>query len=77
MKTTLSREDVRRICGDILDWKANAIEATGADVTELETAVAWVSGQSDVMGELRRPLAGVAAEIAEILTADDFADEDR
>ncbi len=77
MKATLTIEDIRRVCGDILDWKVNAIEATHADMAELETAVAWVSGQDDVMGALRRPLEGAAAAIAEILTADDFADEDR
>ena len=35
-----SREDVRRICGDIVDWKVDAIIATGAGFEELEEAVA-------------------------------------
>ena len=45
--TELSREDIRRLCGDILDWKVDAIIATGAGFEELEEAVAWASGQDD------------------------------
>jgi hypothetical protein len=71
-------DEVRRLCGDIVDWKLNAIVATGATVAEIEEAVAWVSGADDVMGEERKPLSGKVAEVYDILTADDeWEDETR
>ena len=76
--TELSREDIRRLCGDILDWKVDAIIATGAGFEELEEAVAWASGQDDEMAEERKSLTGVVAEVYDLLTADDeFSEEDR
>jgi len=73
-----THEDVLRVCGDVADWKVVAILATGASLEEIETAVAWDAGEDDVMGEERRPLDGAAAEVYDILIADeDFGDEDR
>jgi hypothetical protein len=74
----LSREQVIRVCGDILDWQTNAIIASGADIDELGEAVAWASGQDDVMGEERKHFSGTVAELYEILTrGEEFAEEDR
>lgn len=73
-----THEDVRRVCGDVADWKVAAILATGANLDEIETAVAWDAGEDDVMGEERRPLIGAAAAVYDILIADeDYGDEDR
>ena len=69
-------EDVRRLCGDIADWKVSAILATGADLDQIATAVAWAAGEDDVMAEERRPLSGDAAAVYDILVADE-EDEDR
>lgn len=70
--------DVLHLCGDIADWKVAAILATGADLDEIEAAVAWDAGEDDVMGEERRPLSGAAAAVYDILIADeDYGDEDR
>lgn len=71
----LSHEAVVRIAGEVSDAKAVAIIASGANRDELEQAVAWASREDDVMGEQRRALTGIVAELYEILTADE-ADED-
>jgi hypothetical protein len=67
----LTHDEVRRLCGDIVDWKLSAIIATGASLEEIEECVAWISGLDDVMGEERKPLTGKVAEIYDILTSDD------
>lgn len=62
---------------DIDDSQAAAILATGATLREIEEAIGWASGQSGVMGELRRPLSGAVAAVYDILTADRELEEDR
>jgi hypothetical protein len=71
-------EDVTHILGELDEARIAAILATGASVAELEEAAAWMAGESDVMGsELERPLAGVVAQVCEILAADEELPEDR
>jgi hypothetical protein len=72
-KASLTREDVAHMCGDIPDWKVAAIEKNGASAVELELALAWAYGESDVAGEARLPLKGRAAELYEILVGDEEA----
>lgn len=74
---TLGRSDILRIAGNIEDSKVAAIERAGATAADLETAAAWASGLTGVMGEERRPLAGVIAQVYDILTADEDFGEDR
>lgn len=75
---TLVASEVHRLCGDVPDWKISAILATGADVDDIDTAIAWAAGEDDVMGAERRPLDGAAAAVYDILTADEeYGDEDR
>ena len=72
----LSRREILETAGNIEDAKLAAIEASAATRTQLEEAVAWASGQSDVMGEERHPLSGRVGQLYEILTADeDYGDE--
>ncbi len=70
-KATLTSEDIVRLCGPVPDWKVAKILASNATYDELETAIAWVQGEDDVMGKARVPLTGRAAEIYEIITADE------
>jgi hypothetical protein len=77
VRDALTHSQVRELVGDILDAKVVAIIDTEATFEELEEAVAWASGESDVMGEAQRPLAGPAANIYEILTIDSESPEDR
>jgi cytochrome c553 len=68
--TTLSADEVRRLVGDIERIRLEEILATGATLAEIEVAVAWAAGESDVMGAARQPLAGRAAQVYEIIAAD-------
>jgi hypothetical protein len=49
---SLTPQDVREIVGDLDDAKIAAILATGANAEQLEEAMAWAAGESDVMGDL-------------------------
>ncbi len=72
----LDAELVGRLCGDVLDTTVAAIVETGASVADLEAAMAFIYGESDAMGEERRPLSGAAAQIYDLLIAEqDTADE--
>ena len=81
MSQGLSHDEIARILGGLhdpaLDVKIAAIQATGATSDELEEAVAWAQGESDVMGKERIPLSGVVAKLHEILTADQVDDDER
>lgn len=68
--------DIVEILGPLTDARMTAILATGATVSQIEQAAAWAAGESDVMGQLRRPASGPVAEVYEILTADDYFLED-
>ncbi len=72
----LTRELVVKVVGRIDDAKIAAILATGATLEELEEAVAWASRESDVMGDIARPLTGAAASVYDILTLDEQFEED-
>ncbi len=69
-------EDILRLCGDIPAWKVTAIVNTAATINDLESAVAWVAGESDVMAGARRQMDEPAASIFDILTADDETGDD-
>jgi hypothetical protein len=71
----LTPEDIRHVLGELDDTQIAAILAIGPSTEELEEAAAWMSEESDVMGELERPLAGVVAQICDILSADEFPEE--
>ena len=73
----ISRDFIVRLFGDIEDHKIVEVQATQASREELEEVAMWLAKQSAVMGELRKPLSGVAAEVYEILTGDNEFPEDR
>jgi hypothetical protein len=73
----LDPEIVVRLCGDILDRTVVAIVGTGASLSDLEAAMAFLHGEDDAMGEERRPLSGAAAEIYELLAIEQDAGEER
>jgi hypothetical protein len=58
---------IRQTVGELDDAKLEAILATGATPAELEAALAWAEGESDVMGKSARPLEGRVAAVYEIL----------
>jgi hypothetical protein len=63
--------EIQRMVGDIEAVKLEAILATGATPGQIEEAMAWASGESDVMGgELERPLSGPVAAVYDILSSE-------
>ncbi|MDJ0630134.1 MAG: hypothetical protein QNJ44_17905 [Rhodobacter sp.] len=76
MKPT--EEEVRRIFGDISDHMIVEILSSGANITDLQEAAAHLAQETDVMGELERPLTGAALTIYNMLQREEEAwDEDR
>lgn len=74
----VTHDQVVQALGDVPDSRVAAILATGATLEEFEEAVAWAVGESDVVGELERPLAARVAAVYNILTTDEaFPDRDR
>jgi len=77
ISTKASATDAVEILGPMPDERVAAILATGATVRQLEEAAAWAAGESDVMGQLRRPVTGPVAAVYDILTANEVFAEDR
>lgn len=67
----VSHEDVRRLLGDIDDHKVAEIISSAATMQELEEVAAFLAQETDVMGELERPLAGRARVIYEMIWRDE------
>lgn len=77
-KQAVTHDMVVEMVGEIGNAKIAAILAASPTIEDLEEAVAWAAGESDVMGEERLPLTGVAAQVCDILTVDeDYNDERR
>lgn len=67
----LTFDAISRSCRDLPDSKIAAIESTGGSFSDLEIALGWATGENDVMGEERLPLAGKALRIYEILISEE------
>jgi hypothetical protein len=74
--THLSYDIVRRVCGDIPDWKVAEILAVGGDLVALEEAVAWASGDDETTPERHLSPDSPAARFYEVLAADEEFAED-
>lgn len=74
-RPTLS--EIAQLVGDDDPEKLAQILATGATIAEIEKALLWASGAQDTMGDVPPPLEGPAAQVYDILTADQFEDERR
>ncbi len=66
----ITRQDIIRLFGDVNDHRVTEILETSASIEELEEAYAWLSGESDVMGDARLPLTGRAGQVYDILERD-------
>lgn len=75
-KGTVTHDMVVEMIGEISNAKIAAILTARPTIEDLEEAIAWAAGESDIMGEERLPLTGVAARVCEILTADENDDSD-
>jgi hypothetical protein len=67
--------EIMELLGDIEAAEAEAILATGATLAEIEEAEAWAAGESDVLGDLERPLSGTVAAVYEILSSAEPLDD--
>lgn len=63
--------DLLRLVADLDDSKALEILALGPTVAEAEEAALWAAGNGDILAQAGHPLTGIAAQIFEILTADE------
>jgi hypothetical protein len=70
-----TREDLRRLFGDIDERKVLDILALNPTTADVEEAAQWAAGDGDILDKSGHPLSGIAAQICEIVTADE--DEDR
>ena len=70
-------DDIRRLCGEILDWKVDALVTCGATIADLEIALARLTGADEFIDEAGAPLDGAAATAYDILAAqEDFPGDD-
>lgn len=60
---------IRRLCGDVPDWKVASIAALLPTQDEIEVAVAWADRDEDACEG--KTLQGKSADVFDILTADD------
>lgn len=77
LQQPLNRALVVEAVGRISDAKVAAIIATGASLEELEEAIAWVAGESDVMSEQRLRASAAVGEIYDILIAEEEYEPER
>ena len=65
MKATY--DDIKRLLGDPDDHMIAEIEGMGLDFSELEEVSAHLAQETDVMGDLRKPLTGRALAVYNLL----------
>jgi hypothetical protein len=70
-RVAVSAEQLRSILGDIDDAKFIEILEMRPTLAEVEQAAIWATGDGDILAKEGRPLSGKAAQIVEILTADE------
>jgi hypothetical protein len=66
-----TRDDLLRLAGDVDERKVLDILALRPTVAEIEQAALWAAGDGDVLAKGGHPLIGTAAEVLDILTADE------
>ena len=66
-----SAEDVSRLLGALDERKTLDIVALRPTLADVEQAAVWLAGDGDVIARSGHPLAGVVAEILDILAVDD------
>lgn len=67
---TAACDDLLRLVGDVDERKVFDILALRPTVAEIEQAALWAAGDGDVLAKGGHPLTGTAAEVLDILTAD-------
>jgi hypothetical protein len=70
-RDAVTPDEIRRLAGATTDDQLAAIAATGASSAEIALAAAYAKGIGDVPGRDGYPLAGRAAAVFDIMSADD------
>ncbi len=73
-ETEPTAADVRDVCGDVLDWQIAAILDLRPSRGDIAAAAAWAAGEDD-LDRAGRPLEGLAAQVYDVLCADDYGEE--
>lgn len=74
----IQAEEVRRLCGDVVDSKVSEIIASGASISDVELAMARLTGVDDILRYRPEPLDGLAAIVYDLLVAgEDFGQDER
>jgi hypothetical protein len=68
---TLTRDEVTSVLGPVDDTLAAELFATGASLTELEQAWAWLNSDEALINEYRPLPSGRVAQLIDILQAPD------
>ena len=66
-----TRDDLLRLAGDVDERKVLDILALRPTVAEIEQAALWAAVDGDILAKGGHPLIGTAAEVLDILTADE------
>lgn len=69
-----TREDLRRILGELEDPRVIDVLELHPTVADLETAAICLAGDQDVLGKDRHPVSPVAKEVVDILSDDEEDD---
>lgn len=77
MSNRASHDDVTRLFRGVSDHTVVKVLDTGATVEQLEEVGLWLAQEDDVLGDERRPLTGVPAQVADWLERDEgYPEED-
>ncbi len=68
---TATRDDLLHLFGEIDERKLLDILALGPTVAEIEEASLWAAGNGDVLAKGGHPLSSTAADVVNILIADE------
>ncbi|MEX0752191.1 MAG: hypothetical protein WD073_04615 [Xanthobacteraceae bacterium] len=68
---SIAPSEIKAILGDIDDARVLQILALNPNVTELEEAAIWATGNGDVLAKSGQPLTGKVAGILDIVTTDE------
>jgi len=68
---TSFHSEIIHLFGPVDDHRIVEIMELQPSEADLEIAAAYVAGMTDIMGDERRPLSGIAAEIYEIVSRDE------
>ena len=74
---TSNRSEIIHLFGPLEDHSVVEIMGLRPTGPDLEIAAAYFAGMTDVMGEERQPLSGIAAKVYEIVSLDpEFLEEE-